>query len=263
MGTLTRARAWRIAMGNGYIGRLRGRRRGGIVAGCLIALGVVVVLLVIGGIIVAMNWRNWTGRGLHAIAQKSIAQSSLPIEEQNQVMAVIDNFTAEFEAGKVSAGQFGEVFKQFGESPIVPAMIVAGIQTEYIDKSTLTDEEKAEGSKDLSRFVHGVRNGQISQTKIDDVTQPIAAPLGSNSKFAIHSNNVNIELKKPEDVTPEELKEFLGNAKAEADKAGVADEKFIIDWSDELQKVIDKALGRIPADTPADAPHDAPSESGG
>ncbi len=33
--------------------------RGGVLFGCLVALGVVVLLLVIGGVIIAMNWRSW------------------------------------------------------------------------------------------------------------------------------------------------------------------------------------------------------------
>ena len=243
-------------MGFAHVGRgmvrglspasIRGNRRGGVIAGCLIALGVLLVILVIVGIIVAVNWRSWTSRGLHSLVQTGVSSSAMPAEEQSEVMAVVDKFTAQFEAGDVSARQFGNVFKELAESPIIPAMIVMSVEADYITKSTLGDEEKATGSKDLSRFVRGVYDGSISQTKIDDVTEPIHAAMGASNKIAVHSGNVNIELKRPEDVTPEELRQFLANAKAEADKAGVPDERFEIDWSDELQKVIDRATGRAP-----------------
>lgn len=240
--------------------------RGSVLTGCLVALGVLVLLLVIGGVIVAMNWRSWTARGMHSVVEAGLSGSTLPVAEQDEIMAVVDGFTAEFKAGAVSASQFGQVFKELAESPILPSIVVAGVNADYIVDSELSDEEKAAGAKDLSRFVQGIYTGDISQTKIDDVTEPIHAPLGSSSKVAIHAGNVNVELKQSEDVTTAELQQFLANAKAEADKAGVADELFEIDWSVELQAVIDRALGRAPVlpEPPAEEPDaGTPDEEGG
>ncbi len=41
-----------------------------------------------------------------------------------------------------------------------------------------------------------------------------------------------------------ELKAFLEAAKKHADDAKVADEAFIVNFADEVDKAIDKALGR-------------------
>ncbi|HZW08859.1 MAG TPA: hypothetical protein VFF69_03065 [Phycisphaerales bacterium] len=242
----------------------QGMRRGGVLAGCLIAAAVVAILLVIGAVFVAMNWRSWTSQALHSAVQAAVSESALPAQEQQEVMAVADEFTAEFKAGEVSAAQFGQVLKQVSESPIMPAMVVMGVERSYIEKSSLSPEEKAEGAKHLSRFVRGVREGKISQTKIDDVTEPIHAPIGSSDKVAIHAGNINVELKQPEDVKPEELSRFLANAKAEADAAGIPDEKFEIDWSEELRGAIDRAMGRAePAADEATETTEPADESGG
>jgi hypothetical protein len=45
-------------------------------------------------------------------------------------------------------------------------------------------------------------------------------------------------------LTNEELKAFLDAAKKKADDANVADEAFTINFADEVDKAIDKALGR-------------------
>lgn len=229
-------------------------RRGGVIQGCLIALGVLLLLAIIGGVIVAMNWRSWTASGMRTAVTEAVQKSTLPPAEQAEVIAVVDQFADDFKDGSVTASQFFDVLTGFSESPMVPAMIVSGMQSEYVDKSTLTPEEKADGNKQLSRFVHGVYDKSIPQTKIDDVAAPISAPAGATNAVKIHTNNVNIELKDPEDVTPEELKAFLANAKAAADEANVPDQMFQIDWSNELQKVIDEALGRTPTEaaTPPD-----------
>lgn len=232
--------------GSGRMIGKRTHRRGGVLAGCLIALAIVGVLVVGAGIYAAMNWRTWASNGVNTIVEKGIEQSSLPDSEKQEVMAVVNSFTGEFESGDVSVEDFFKVLEQLGQSPVMPAMIVMGIEESYISDSELTDEEKADGSKQLSRFVRGVAEGTISQTKIDDVTEPIHAPMDATDKVAIHTGNINVELKNPKSVTTEELRTFLANAKAEADAAEIPDEKVEIDWSDELQLAIDRALGRAP-----------------
>ncbi|MFG0258742.1 MAG: hypothetical protein ACF8LK_00205 [Phycisphaerales bacterium JB041] len=200
-----------------------------------------------------MNWRTWASNGVNTIVEKGLEQSSLPDSERQEVLAVVNSFTGEFEAGDVSVEDFFKVIEQLGQSPVMPAMIVMGIEESYISDSELTDEEKADGSKQLSRFVRGVAEGTISQTKIDDVTEPIHAPMDASDKVAIHAGNFNVDLKNPKNVTADELRAFLANAKAEADAAEVPDEKVEIDWSDELQLAIDRALGRAPQLAESDA----------
>lgn len=240
-----------------------GERRGGVLAGCLIALAIVGVLVIAGGVFVAMNWRTWAGDGVNTLVEQGVSQSSLPESEKQEVMAVVSNFTNDFKAKKVSLEEFGKVLEELTQSPIMPAMIVMGIETKYITASDLSDEEKAQGSKDLNRFVRGVAEGQISQTKIDDVTEPISAEIDDPNKMSIHTGNLNVEIKAPANVTDDELRAFLANAKAEADAAGIPDEKVEVDWSDEIQAAIDRALGRAPAlsdstdeDAGDDAEHD-------
>lgn len=242
--------------------KLAGVRTGGILAGCLVAVGVIVVLLVIGGVILALNWRSWTSKGMQSIVQAAVDKSTLPEAEKQEVLAVVDEFTAEFEAGDVTASQFGRVFEELTKSPLIPAMLVMSVDSGYIAKSELTPEEKTEGSKNLSRFVRGVFDGSISQTKIDDVTEPIHAEPNDANKVSIHTNNINLELKAPESVKPEELRAFLANADAEADAAGVPDERFEVDWSAELQSAIDRAMGRAPAE-PAETPEPEGEPGGG
>ncbi|MDQ7012466.1 MAG: hypothetical protein Q9O74_01055 [Planctomycetota bacterium] len=222
-------------------------RRGGVLGGCLVALAIVGVVLIAGGIYVATNWRGWASTGVNRLVETGLNQSSIPDAEQQEVMAVVGAFTDEFEAGDISVEQFIQVAEKLAESPVMPAMIVMGIQQSYLAESELTDEEKADGSKQLSRFVRGLSEEKISTTKIDDVTEPIHAAPGDADMFAIHSNNLNIELKNPSKVTADELRAFLANAKAAADEADVPDEKIEIDWSDELQAAIDRGLGRAPA----------------
>ncbi len=228
--------------------------RGGIVAGCLIALGVVMLLAVIGAIIVAMNWQKWTASLLNKGMVAAVDETSLSIEEKQAVKSVIDDFTDEFRRGDITMQQFGQVVQEITESPMLPGIVFASLDKMYIQDSDLPDEEKTQASKDVGRFVRGVFDGSISQTRIDDVTEPLHYKGVGQAPISIHANNLNLELKNSKDVTLEELKAFAANAKAEADKAGVPDEAFTIDYAKELKAAIDRALGRAPAIEDQSAP---------
>jgi hypothetical protein len=241
-----------------------GTRRGGVLAGCLVALAVVGVLVAAGVIYASMHWRGWAGAGMRNVVTKAVEAASLPEQEKAEIVAVVDGFVADFERGDVTLEQLTKVGEEVAKSPLMPAMVIGGVNHEYIAGSDLPEEEKAAGSESLSRFVRGVFEGTISQTRIDDVTEPIHAPPGSSNKVSINAGNLSVQLKASEDVTTEELRAFLANAKAEADAAGVPEGRFEIDWSEELRLAIDRALGRaseVPGAEGAAAEEESPEEA--
>jgi hypothetical protein len=97
--------------------------------------------------------------------------------------------------------------------------------------------------------VRGLFAGDISKTKIDDVTEPMHydPAAGGKAPMQINANNLNIQLKHPDDVTTEELQAFLANCKEAADGAGVPPERYEVDMAGEFSAAIDRALGRAPA----------------
>ena len=236
------------------IHRKHTNRRGGVMAGCLIALGVVVVLVVIGAVIVAMNWRGWAANVTEQGFAQIIDQAELSQADADAMKAEVATLMQDFKDKKVSLEDLARVLEETAESPVLPAASIMFVERAYITESDLSDEEKAEGSKQLSRFMRGLFDKSISKTKLDDVTEPIHYQHGSGGKqpIAINANNLNIELKNPEDVTTEELNTFLANCKAAADDAGVPPDRYEVDMAAEFSAAIDRALGRAPALPPAD-----------
>lgn len=256
--------------------RIRGqKRRGGVLAGCLIALGVVLVLLVAGGIYVAMNWRDWAASAGEAQLTSIIDEADLSDEDKIAMKSEVSELMLDFREKRVSLEELGRVAEEVAESPVLAGASIMFVDAQYIQKSELPPEEKAEGSKQLSRFMRGLFDKSISQTKIDDVTEPIHAQDASNA-ININTGNLNLRLKQPEDVSIEELQAFLTNCETVADEAGVPDEHYRVNMSQEFSDAIDRALGRAPAEPPAleadpeaesdsetaDAP-EPPEESGG
>lgn len=226
----------------------QGDRRGGILFGCLVAVGVVALLMLIGGIITAMNWRTWVAAGIEQGMTSVIDQADLTATDSTAIKGEISELMQDFKDKKVSLEDLAKVLEEVAESPVLAAASIMLVDVQYIQGSDLTDEEKAEGSKQFSRFMRGLFAEDISKTKIDDVCEPIAYTGGpGGNAMRINAGNLNLELKLPADVTPEELKAFLANCKTEADTAGVAPERYEIDMPAEFSAAIDRAMGRAPA----------------
>ena len=239
-------------------------RRGGVLAGCLIALGVLVLLLVIGGVVVAMNWRSWAATGMDSAFTAIIDKAELAPADADAMKGEVASLMQDFRDEKVSFADLGKVLESVAESPVLAAASIMVVDKSYIGASELTAEEKAEGSTQLSRFVRGLFAGDISKTKIDDATEPLAydPAAGGQPPRARNAPHRHHPLKHPDDVTTEELQAFLANCKEAADGAGIPPERYEVDMAAEFSAAIDRALGRAPALPESDAPTPPTDEPG-
>lgn len=217
-------------------------RRGLVKIGCA-ALLVIVVLAMAVGFWVALSWRGWAAQASRQTFAALIEKTGLPDEQKQGMIAHVDAITAEFEAGTVSAGDLVSVVEEVSRSPIIPAAIVAAMYEGYVRPSTLSDEEKSDARIVLRRFARGVYEKSIPESAIGPTLEPISAPR-DGSNVSIGTGNTEYHLKKPESVTPDELRTFIANAKAKADEAGVPEEVAEVDFAAELGRAIDAALGR-------------------
>ncbi len=220
----------------------RVRRRGVVKVGCAVLL-VIVVLAMAAGFWVALSWRGWAADASRKTFASLIEKTGLPDEQKQGMIAHVDSLASEFEAGTVSAGDLVSVVEEVSRSPIIPAAIVAAMYEGYVRPSTLSDEEKSDARIVLRRFARGVYEKSIPESAIGPTLEPISAPRDGSS-VSIGTGNTEYHLKKPESVTPDELRAFIANAKAKADEAGVPGEVAEVDFAAELGKAINNALGR-------------------
>jgi hypothetical protein len=207
--------------------------------GCLIVFGVVVVLLIVLGFWIARNWRGWFAEFGTQAVNVQIDASDLPPQEKIEIKEQVERVGSEFKAGRISMEQAVKIGENLVKSPLMPMMTVATIDAIYLDKSGLSDEEKADGRITLQRYVQGTIEGKISEQDIDSVMSHIADRKG-NDRWELRQN-----------VSDADLRAALAKAKSQADAAGLpAEVEITIDPSDEFKKVIDEALAVPAAEAP-------------
>lgn len=208
------------------------QKRGGLgcLKGCLIALVVVIVLIVILVVVVWKNWRSWTAMGITQGVQTAMAESGLPDEEKAEVMEQVNRIADAIQDEQLTMEQMGQLGTRLMESPLIPSILVAGVESKYLDESGLSDEEKAETRVTLHRFIQGAMQEQIAQEEVDAVMAHVA-DLQPDGNWKLRDQ-----------VSDDELRAFISDAKTRADAAGVPEEVEEVDPSDELRKIIDGAL---------------------
>lgn len=206
-------------------------RRGGVFAGCLVVLAIVIAIIAGIAIYVGLHWKGWAADVMQQATTAIVNESGLPQDQKSQILSDVQKLGNDFKDGKVSLDQMQKVGVAIAESPLIHLAGVQAARQKYIEPSDMKPEEKAAANLALQRFARGVFENKIPKEAIDDVVKPITT-LKPDGKWELKA--------KP---TRQELDQFVANAKAKADDVKVPDEPFDLNIAAELKKAIDKALG--------------------
>ena len=229
-------------------------RRGNLLVGCGVVLVVVIILLVIGGIFVAMNVRGWTANASTKAIDQMLTEAQIDPDEHAEIMVHIDSLMTRFVDGDVEWGQFGKIAEQLVHSPVVPAALVIGLDRLYLSNSGLASEEKVQSRIDLARYTQALFDDALPPESINDVLAPVITnnpddnDIKLNLKMDENGRSITA-LKSADEVSDEDLRTLVASAKAKADEAGIGEKPVEIDLSDEIGKAIGIALGEIPDDS--------------
>jgi hypothetical protein len=200
----------------------------------LVALG----LLMIGGIVgtagvwyVASNLDKWVvSFGRDAIVA-GIQESELPDDQKAEIIKQVDRIVAAYKEGKLKQSDLDRIFADLEDSSAMKALVLYGIEDEFLTDTTLSDKEIEQGRRAFQRALRAVYEGKISD---DDF-------------FAVlpdeEEEPVRLASTKPAETNADDdLRETIVKLKVIADNAGIPDEPFQLNVGEEVKKLVDRAL---------------------
>jgi hypothetical protein len=214
--------------------------------GCLVVFGVLVVLGILAAVWVARNMHTWMADMGSMAVNQVISESDLPAEEKNQMREQAARVMNALREKKITLGESGIILQKVMTSPLMPVLVVGGVDRQYLQRSGLTEEEKTQGRQGLKRFARGVVDKKIDEAGIDAVMQHVADRDGEG----------HWQLRGM--VSDEDLRAALTEAKTQADTAGIEADPKDVDPSDELKKIVDNALGEAGPANAAPVPPEDP-----
>lgn len=198
--------------------------------GCLAILGVLLLIGIAVAVWVSRNWRDWAADFGSQAVNQGIDTSDLPPQEKGEVKVQVERVATAFRDGRISMEQAGTIMQKVMESPLMPSLVVAAVDKQYLERSGLSNEEKTEGRTSLKRFARGMVDKKIDEKGVDAVMAHVA-DRGSNGQWQLRKQ-----------VSDADLRAALTEAKKLADEAGIAAEPENFDPSDEFKRIIDESL---------------------
>lgn len=221
---------------------LAATRRGNLLVGCLAVLGVIVVVAVVGGIIVAMNWKSWTAGAMNAGMKAVVAETKLPAEQAGRINIQIDQLTAAFENGDVTLQDLGLVIEALEDHPLLPVGVLEYIQYNSLKAPGLTDEERAAGMLATQRLQRAMIDGLMGLNDLDPILEPIS------------QRDSDGDLQPIQNPTAPQVRLYIEAAGNKADELGVPNEPYDVDLAEQIERLINDTLGReVVSAPPAEA----------
>jgi hypothetical protein len=202
--------------------------------GCLIASGILCVVLLLIVFWVSRNWQRWAADFGSDVLNEVINESDLPALEKDEVKQQVGRLAGAVREGDLTGEQLRLVMDQILESPLMTSLVVAGIEKKYIEPSGLAEAEKEAGRVALRRFVRGLISQQFSDKDLEEAMSTIA------------TKQPNGQWELPDSATDDQLRALLQLVKDKSDAAQIPAEVEEFDPSDEMRRIIDSALDERP-----------------
>jgi hypothetical protein len=190
------------------------------------------VVCVAGVCYVASNLDKWVvSFGREAIVA-AINDSELPQDEKTDVIAQVDRLVNAYKEKKINQADLERVFNELQDAPALKALVLYGIEDDYLQDTELPEAEIEQGRRTFQRALRAVYEGKVS----DEAFYAVLPDGDDDDVLRLAANNT------AEDSADDDIRLTLAKLKVIADNAGIPDEPFQLDIGDEVKKLVDKAL---------------------
>jgi hypothetical protein len=203
-----------------------------IVLGCLGVLVVAILLMVLLAVWVARNARDWAANLGEQALTGAVGEMELTDEDRAEVQSQIARVADEFRRGDVTVEELGELAEKLATGPVATMGVIRFAMEHYIEPSGLSDEEKEQAKRTLRRFGRGFVEGQLDGADFQEISSPIMVHEGNRHR-----------LKDRDQISDDDLREFLKGCGEKADGAEMPDEPWEFDLGDEVRRVVDQVVG--------------------
>jgi hypothetical protein len=200
--------------------------------GCAVVLLFMLGMMAVGGFYIAKNFRPWTAEAVVAGVEEGIENVDLPDDQKQQIVARVRELGDDFAKGDITLEEMGEIAENIIESRTIIAGGVEFIIRKTVDDKLELDEERKDAVK---RLVQRLSRGIIEEKLDEDDFKPLMEIVFEKT------GEDKYEMK--EDLTKEEIEQFLTELQTLVDEAEIPDEPYEVNLADELDRIIDDVRG--------------------
>lgn len=205
---------------------------GGCLIGCLVTFGICSVLCAGVGYYVYSNASTWIAGLARQGIEAGLKETDLPAEEQTAILEQFDRVVDAYEAGELTLEELGPAMEKLAESPIVGLIMLEAVEAKYIKNSGLSDEEKLDAERTMARVARGMIEERFEKDEFEKLSEHFLVETVANPNQPQLKQN----------LSDEELRAMLADAKELADSKEIPDEDYEFKISEVLRETVDEVL---------------------
>jgi hypothetical protein len=210
--------------------------------GCLKATGIgcliVILLMVVGGILAYVNratiGRTVMGKSIEVIAERGLTALQFPEDEKDALLAPIRELSADFRAGRVTMDEMEAIVEEIMSERVLAAVGSRVFESMSETIPGLGEDEREAARFDVSRFAHGIMEGDIPAEQAEELLELVMIPGSGSDTSPPKFRN---------DLTQEDFARVMEFVAEKADDAGIPNKFFEIDAASEVRAAIER--GRL------------------
>lgn len=195
--------------------------------GCVMAVLLAGMLLVGGGVFMAMNWRSILIMPLRHAMVQSVEQMQLPAEQKQGVIQEMERVFSSFRAGEITPDRMRRIASEVQDHPVFAIGVVHLFKTTVVQNSGLSEEEKSQARKHLVQLSRGLYEERIAWRDLSSLIEPLA----------------DAEQKDPTAGDRDaQIRQVMERVQQQVQVAGIPEEQFQVDMVAETRRLVDRLL---------------------
>ncbi len=147
-------------------------RHGGFLKGCLVAVGALVLLLIVGGVVLYMNRWKLAAKGVSVVVEACVSASGLSQAEKDRAKALSAKLVRGLESGVLKPEALPRILTSFAG-----AMMYSQC-SQALNGTAFSDADREAGRKTLSRYFFAVGEGTFEPMALEgDAQAPVPEEL--------------------------------------------------------------------------------------
>ena len=217
--------------------------------GCLVSVVLLVLTVGVGFYFIKTRGLDLAASAITAITDKMLSESQLTDAEKEGVRSEVSRLTTRLKAGEISIDHLKKLSDGLENSPLPGLLFLQAVATGKLVPAGIPTEEASSACLHAQRLQRAAVEGKISPQALHEVLQAIpregkkslsAEKAPPESGLSESARDRTGDFKK--EITAEDWRPVMALIKRMADDAGIPNEPYRLELTQEIRKLLDQVL---------------------
>jgi hypothetical protein len=209
--------------------------------GCVVLVVVLVIAIGSGVYFLKTRGLELVSSAITSMTESMLRESQLTDAEREGVRGEISRLTTRLKAGEISLDHVKKLADGIQKGPLPTLLFLQGVATGNLVPPDIPTEERTSARLNAQRLQRAAVEGKVTPQVLQEVLKAIPREQNDPPKAEQEPPKWSLESPKKE-ITAEDWRPVMGLIKKLADDAGIPNEPYQLELTQEIRKLLDEVL---------------------